>query len=336
MPSLINVSQDKSRLKIDVGKVALAMIMNATSTKIECSQYARISMLHFMQLLLNKFAAAKEKVGDRTLVKVMVDLIHGCEDNSNEVEVERYYQALAYFTAAALARSDPSCEVLIRLMVDGLKLPGVGRKVAQSFRILLAPSKILSEANFCAIRPLRQGRLFSLGVESIKDLWRNFSFAQHENPMATDIKTNCLIALASSLAYMDTKVYLIHVSTVLPLLLEGTNVQNDDFTKLSCIKIIQKLVPLCPGVVKVHLDSVINRMTDRTHNTYYSPSDASAACRVAAVDVLALLPKYVDNADLLKRKTKIMAELDTALNDVSMEVRLRAQKCKMAYFNLEG
>lgn len=310
--------------------------MNATSTKIECSQYARTSMLHFMQLLVNKFGAAVEKVGDRSLVEFMVGLIRGCEGNPNELEVERCYQALAYFTAASLARSDPSTEDLIRLMVDGLKRPKVGRKVAQSFRILLAPSKIMSEANFCIIRPLRQGRLFSFGVEEIKRLWRDFSFAQREDPMANDIKTNCLIALAGSLAYMDTKVYIINVNMVLPLLLEGTNVQNDDFTKLSCIEVIQKIVPLCPDVVRVHLDSVINRMTDRTHNTYYSPSDANAACRVAAVDVLALLPRYVDGADLLKRKSKIMTELDTALNDVSMEVRLRAQKCKMAYFNLDG
>ena len=123
---------------------------------------------------------------------------------------------------------------------------------------------------------------------------------------------------------------------VLPLILEGTNVQNDDFTKLACIEIIRKVVPLSPDAVRIHLDSVINRMTDRTHNTYYSPSDANAACRVAAVDVLGLLPKYVDNAELLKRKSKIMTELDTALNDVDVEVRTRAQKCKMAYFNLDG
>lgn len=293
-------------------------------------------MLHFLQLLVNKFGAAAEKIGDRTVAQVMIELIHECEANSNETEVERCYQALAYFSAAAIACSDPSCEELIRLMVDGLKRPGVGRKVAQSFRILLGPSNIMSEANFCAIRPLRQGRLFSLGVEHIKSLWREYSFAQQANALASEIKTNCLIALASSLAYMDSKVYLVHINTVLALILEGTNVQNDEFTKLSCIEIIRKLVPLCPEVIRVHLDSVINRMTDRTHNTYYSPSDASAACRVAAVDVLALLPRYVDNADLIKRKTKIMAELDIALNDVSMDVRLRAQKCKMAYFNLES
>lgn len=312
------------------------MIKNATNTKVKGSQFARASMLHLMQLLVNKFNASAEKVGDQTLAQVMIDLIQDCGSNSNELEVERYYQALAYFTAAALARSDPSSESLIRLMVEGLKRPGVGRKVAQSFRILLAPSRIMSEANFCIIRPLRQGRLFSLGVEEIKKLWNDYSFSQQEDPMANDIKTNCLIALASSLAYMDTKVYIANVNVVLPLILEGTNVQNDDFTKLSCIQTIRKLVPLCPEVIKVHLDSVINRMTDRTHNTYYSPSDANAACRVSAVDVLYQLPKYVDNSELLKRKSRIMTELDNALSDVSIDVRIKAQKCKMAYFNLEG
>ena len=336
MSSITNPLKDKSRLQIDVGKVALAMIKNATSTKTKCSQFTRISMLHFMQLLVNKFGAAMEKLGDRALVQVMVDLIKEGEANSNETEIERYYQALAYFAAAALARSDPSSEALIHLMVEGLKHPTVGRKTAQSFRILLAPSSVMNEANFCIIRPLRQGRLFNLGMEEIKKQWTKYSFECQEDPMADDIKTNCLIAFANSLAYMDAKVYITNVNMVLPLILEGTNVQNDDFTKLACIEIIRKVVPLSPDAVRVHLDSVINRMTDRTHNTYYSPSDANAACRVAAVDVLGLLPKYVDNAELLKRKSKIMTELDTALNDVDVEVRTRAQKCKMAYFNLDG
>jgi DNA repair/transcription protein MET18/MMS19 len=77
-------------------------------------------------------------------------------------------------------------------------------------------------------------------------------------------------------------------------------------------------------------------MTDRTHNTYFSPSDANAACRVAALEVLGLLPKYIDSTALLQRKSKVMSELDTALNDVSVEVRQKAQKCKMGYFNLEA
>jgi DNA repair/transcription protein MET18/MMS19 len=328
--------KEKSRLQIDVGKVALKMIKNAIGTKIECSQFARTSMLHFMQLLVNKFGAAVEIVEDRTLVQVMVNLIQECNANADELEVDRCYQALAYFAAAALARSDPTSEILLRLMVEGLKHPMVGRKVAQSFRILLASSNIINEANFCIIRPLRQGRLLGLGVEEIKKLWGEYSFAQQDDPKANDIKTNCLIALASSLAYMDAKVYANHAKMVLPLVLEGTNVQNDDFTKLACIETIRKVIPLSPDTVRVHLDSVVNRMTDRTHNTYYSPSDANAACRVAAVEVLALLPKYVDNSELLKCKSKIMTELDTAINDVDVEVRMKAQKCKMAYFNLDS
>lgn len=313
----------------------MAMIKNATSIKNECSPYARVSMLHFMQLLVNKFGACEEKIGDHSLVEAMVGLIQSCNETTSDLEVERYYQALSYFTAAALACCHPSSERLIRLMVDGLKNPTVGRKVARSFRVLLAPSRIINKENFCILRPLRYGRLFQFGIEEIKKLWREFSFAQREDPNAIDIKTNCLIALAGGLAYMDAKVYLSNVNEILPLILEGTNIQNDDFTKLACIKIIYTIVPACPDVVATHLDSVINRMTDRTHNTYYSPSDANAACRVAALEVLALLPKHVDSTALLKRKSKVMSELNTALNDVSMEVRLKAQKCKMGYFNLE-
>jgi DNA repair/transcription protein MET18/MMS19 len=326
--------KDKSRLKIDVGNAALAMIKNATSTQNECSLYARVSMMYFLQLLVNKFGAAEEKIGGRSLVEIMVDLIHSCDSNPNELEVERYYQTLSYFTAAALACRDKSDQTLISLMVQGIKDPKAGRKVARSFRILLGPSKVMCKENFCLLRPIRQGRLFQFAVEEIIKLWRAYSFELQGDPNAKDIKTNCLIALTGCLAYMDTKVYLSHVNEVFPLILEGTNVQNDDFTKLACITIIRTLVPVCPGVIESHLDSVINRMTNRTHNTYYSPSDANVASRAAALEVLALLPRHIDKVAMLKRKNKVISELDTALADVSMEVRIQAQKCKMWYFNL--
>lgn len=330
------IFKDKSRLQIDIGSVAAAMITNSTSTRTDCSLYACVSMLHLLQLLVNKFGASEETSGDRSVLQVMEDLVEGAVASSNGLEVERIYQALSYFTAAALARCHKSSEHLIGLMVEGLKHPQVGRKVARSFRVLLAPSKLMNKENFCILRPLRHGRLFQFGIEEIKKLWREFSFAQQADPNATDIKTNCLIALAGALAYMDAKVYLDNADEILPLILEGTNIQNDDFTKLACINIIRTLVPARPDVIKTHLDSVINRMTDRTHNTYYSPSDANAACRVAALDVLGLLPKHIDSTAMLQRKSKIMSELNTALNDVSMEVRQKAQKCKMGYFNLEG
>jgi len=162
---------------------------------------------------------------------------------------------MAYYAAAALARCDPSDRVVIQQMMAGLEHKTLGRKVAQSFRILLAPSEVLQKANFHILRPLRNGRLHTYVVGPLIAKWQ-----ESTDP---DVKVNCLIALVGALSYMETSVYLDNISAIFPLLLESTN-QNDAWTKLSCIYIIRGLIPACPELITSHLDSIINRMTDRT------------------------------------------------------------------------
>lgn len=285
-------------------------------------------MLHFLQLLINKFGATMTKIEneDHKLVKTMTDLAVSCVSKTNELEIERIYQTLAYFTAACLAAGDRSDKELLSQMLIGVGHPLVGRKVAQSFRILLAPSQVMNEKNFCVIRKLRKQRLYQLTVDKIIGMWRG---TQNK-----DEKENCLIALAGIFAYMEPNILEENAATIFPLVLEGTNVQNDDYTMYSYISLIQALVVVCPDVISSHVDSIINRMTDRTHNTYDSPSDASVKCRTAALDVLALLVSHMERRVLLRRKAKIMVELDVALDDCSRTVRSAAERTKMRWFNL--
>jgi DNA repair/transcription protein MET18/MMS19 len=303
------------------------MMRNAISTRNnDCSAYARISMLHFLQLLINKFGAARHKVEqDRNLAKMMVDLTASCATNTDDLEVQRTYQTLAYFTAACLAAGDRADKDLIEQMFIGISHPRVGRKVAQSFRILLLPSEIMNEENFCVLRKLRKQRLYSLAVERLVGMWRR----RHNK----DEKENYLIALTGVLAYMELAILKENAVAIFPLALEGTNV-NDDKTMHTCILLIHSLIIARPEVVSHHVDSIINRMTDRTYNTYDSPSDASVKCRVAALEVLGLLVKHGERRELLRRKAKLMVELDVALDDCSRNVRSAAERTKMRWFNL--
>lgn len=305
------------------------MIKNATSVaNNECSPNARVSMLHFLQLLINKFGATKEKSNseDCTVLQFMTQLAESCSTKTDDLELERIYQTLAYFTAASLAAMDRSDKTLIEHMILGIKHSRVGRKVAQSFRILLAPSQVMNEQNFCVLRKIRKQRLYQFTVDTIIGMWRE---SKEE-----DAKGNCLIALAGIFAHMENNILEENAATIFPIILEGTNVQNDDFTKLTYIQLIRSLIPTSSSVVLSHLDSVINRMTHQTHNTDKSPSNASVNCRATALDVLALLVMHVEKRDLLKRKAKIMVELDIASNDRSRIVRQSAERCKMRWFNL--
>jgi DNA repair/transcription protein MET18/MMS19 len=301
------------------------MISNAVSVdNKDCSPLARASMLYSLQLLVNKFGAATEP-----LLQIVTQLVESVSSKSSVEEVDHIYQTLSYFAAASLAGLEKSTKSLIKLMLDSITNPTHGRKVAQSFRILLAPSEILTKENFCVIRPLRKGRLWTLTVSDIITMFRSKADNQ-------TIKENCLIALASVLGYMELALLQEHVDQIFPLLLEATNVKDDDETKAACIKIILDLIPVpsCQPVVESHLDSIIARMTDRTHNTYDSPSDVRIPVRALALDVLGALAKHINPALLKSRKNKLMTELDFALDDCSREVRNRAGMCKMAWFNL--
>jgi len=243
-----------------------------------------------------------------------------------ETEAENTYQVLAYFTAAALAGLDPSTASLVQEMLDGVEYPKHGRKIAQSFRLLLAPSDIITKENACVVRPLRKGRLYQLAVVPLSRMWRT-----SENPT---VKQNALTALSGILAFLEPTMLADNAGELIPVLLEGTNIQGDHFAKNACIKGILDLIPLASKTIAEHLVAVIERMTDRTRNTRQSPSDTNVRGRAMALEVLLKLTEIVDKSVLLKRKAGLMRELNYALEDSSSEVRSKAERCKMAWFNM--
>jgi len=305
------------------------MIQNVILGDSNSTPYSRVAALQLLQLLVNKFGASSEILeseGGITVATYLEALVQATSTDNDKRHVERVYQALAYYTTAALARCDPKDRVFVRLMMEGIAKPQIGRRIAQSFRMLMAPSSVLDKDNFAVVRPLRQGRLYAYVVDDLVALWRTSTDSK--------IKSNYLVALAAVLNFLEPSVYLENAEAIFPLLLEGTNIQNDDWTKLACITCIQTILPLRPKTVTSHLDSVISRMTDRTRNTYFSPSDSNVQCRAAAIDVLSLLTKHVEANELQKRKSKVIIELDIAVDDMSMVVRDRAQRCKLAWFTL--
>ncbi|KAH6723389.1 Dos2-interacting transcription regulator of RNA-Pol-II-domain-containing protein [Leptodontidium sp. MPI-SDFR-AT-0119] len=328
--SLLAGMQPKSKdeLRLPAGEVAAAMIHNSLNMPKDSSRACLESTHEMLQLLVNKFGAAKETLGDGT---TLLDIVKKLVEDSRSAGVKqaaKVYQTLAYFTAASLAAFDPTLEPLIGLMIDGIKNPIFGRKVAQSFRILLAPSPILTKENFCAVRLLRNSKCFAVAVNPLITLWQT----------ATDkaLKENYLIAISGILVYM-TPTQLdegIPASRLLPIILEGVAVKDEQFAKTAFMKTLLHLTPRHPAIIEEHLDSVLNRVLDRLRNTYDSPSDCSIECRVLAGDVLILLVKLVKPALLLQRSIKINTELDSAKDDISGDVRRKVGECTMQWFNL--
>ncbi|KAH7354810.1 Dos2-interacting transcription regulator of RNA-Pol-II-domain-containing protein [Rhexocercosporidium sp. MPI-PUGE-AT-0058] len=328
--SLLAGMQPKSKdeLRLPAGEVAAAMIHNSLNMPKDSSRASLESTHEMLQLLVNKFGAAKETLGDgTTLLDLMKTLVEESKSASTR-QAPKVYQTLAYFTAASLAAFDPSLEPLIGLMIDGIKNPVLGRKVAQSFRILLAPSPILTKENFCAVRLLRNSKSFAVVVNPLITLWQ----------AATDkaLKEKYLIAISGILVYMSPTQLNegIPASRLLPIILEGVAVKDEQFAKTAFMKTLLQLTPRHPAVIEEHLDSVLNRVLDRLRNTYDSPSDCSIECRVLAGDILILLIKLVKPSLLLQRSIKIMTELDSAKDDISGDVRGKVAECRAQWFIL--
>lgn len=304
------------------------MIKNAVSLKSGASRFSQIAMLWMLQLLVNKYGASKKPLTDGTkLLDVMKAQIEATP-SMKASQVARVYQVLAYFAAASLASFDSTMSPLINLMVDVIKNPVYGRKVAQSFRILLEPSEILTKENFCTIRLLRKPRLFNMAVEPMITLWQT----------STDmtLKDNYLIAISSILVYMDAA----HLTEgtmperLIPVILSGLTVRDDDRAKVAFLKTLVQLVPLCTKIIQDHLDSVLTRVFDRLRNTYDSPSDGSVECRVLALEVLILLMRHAKPSLLLQRSNRVVPELDLAKDDCAWEVRKKAVECSMDWWLL--
>ncbi|KAL3417582.1 hypothetical protein PVAG01_10592 [Phlyctema vagabunda] len=313
-------------LNIETSNVAIQMMKNALSTTSGASFQARISFIHATQLLVNKFGVLKLSKGPIQYLRSLTE----DAQQFREHEADRIYQVLAYTTSAALLSYDPSTQELVSLMLSGLEIPERNIKIARSFRILLAPSDIINENNFCVKRPLAYGLLYRLTVPTITD---HLSGA---NP-GTGSRNGYLIALAGILTYMPLQILKDDAARIVPVLLAGTDVDNPgdgDLTKNSCMDGLIRLIPEVPGVIEEHVDSIINRMIERAHNTLAEPSDAPPDCRVQALDCLKILALTARPLIILQRKPRVMRELDTALDDVSRTVRRAAERTKMAWFNI--
>ncbi|RDW60226.1 hypothetical protein BP5796_11832 [Coleophoma crateriformis] len=327
--SLLAGSPKEVDHRLNITQAAAYMVRNAISKSNGASIDARMSFIYTLQLLVNKFGVLKIPTdSESSLVEVLRKHVQDAA-TYGDADAFRVYQTLAYVASAALLAFDPSHSMLIEMMIQNLQLPSRSIKVAQSFKILLAPSEVIAEKNACFVRPLAKGRLYALVIPYLIT-----EYSKKENAV---FRQSYLIALAAVLSYMPLQLIKADAPRLLPLLLAGTDVNNagdDDQTKMDCITVLNNLIPEVPEVVEEHVDSIINRMVERVHNTMAEPSDASPPCRKMALECIRLLAVHSRPVVALKRKPRIMRELEVASNDVSRTVRAAADRARIFWFNV--
>lgn len=293
---------------------------------LDCSPLASQSMLWYIQLLVNKFDVAGNGDEEEAPFGILGRYLAEARSVTAAVAMpadrrERVLQVLAHFTAAALAALDlKTVQECFRLLTECLEDPApFGLMAARLFRIMLAPSEILTRENFCKIRSMAPGWVLKNIVSSLRTHWK-----EAKDPV---IKANYLIALAGLLKYMNTKDYIADQGEeLLPAILEGTNIQNDAPSKLFYLEAIDKFIEHNREAVEQHLHTVIRGLRSRLLNTLDDPSDSPVKCRMAAVNVLRTLTTTYGKSRLMRFRGAIESEIIMACEDCSPGVRKKGQE----------
>lgn len=334
------LTNTKSRLGISnkVGHMAASAIYRIAKIESAASSCIRIAMLYYAQILIAKFHCSRDKLPDGKTVLDVIKLLVSTSQNESLTYTMRVYQIIVYLAAASFACYDrQTMEPLFDILCKGLSPshnnPQVCALVAKSFRMILADSFILNENNYIKIRPLRKGLL----LELIKPLIIQHHIDSQLMPQSPShhnrIQEHYLVAIIGILGHIEHQLILdnFEINDLISLVLDGTNVPNDDWAKAEYIKLMHMLVLNRPEIMQLHIDSVIERMIERTHNTLEAPSDGNVECRILALKVLHALIEKFGQSLLLQRRTHLIAELAVAKDDCHADVRYLASQCSLAW-----
>ncbi|KUJ11084.1 uncharacterized protein LY89DRAFT_689026 [Mollisia scopiformis] len=291
----------------------------------DCSPLSRQSMLWYIQLIVNKFTSPSEDPEDSHL-DVLERYLAEARSVTAEVPMsperrERLMQVLAHYTAAALAAfKDPLMNPCFNLMIDCLEDPApFGLIAARLFRVILAPSKILTRENFCNVRSVAPLWVLTKIVPRLLRKWRA---ADDEYSQA-----NYLIALSTLLEFINPEDYISdHSEELLPAILEGTSVRGDASARLIYLKALNEFIKLDRKAVEEHLFTVVNSLRNLLQNALNDPTNNPVKCRLAAVDVLKTMMSSYGKDELNMFRPRIEQQIHLACFDLSAEVRRKGQE----------
>lgn len=125
-----------------------------------------------------------------------------------------------------------------------------GAAAARGFALLLAPDEIVSKENGAVIRLLAKQKVFNHCVPEISAAFRLAEPAT---------KSNYLIALSGILKYSALEVLMPEIATLLPLLLQSLDLEDQD-VKATSIEILTTVSQESPEAVQEHVSSMITRL----------------------------------------------------------------------------
>lgn len=308
----------------------------------------RNAILRQVGLLTNKFLTTEQTSfatellwdKDRLLLEALLsdgsrDLIEATGGTENSI------RTTFWISKSLVLRLAQTEKVLGRLLAL-LSIPNQGLHCARGFGLLLAPDEALSKENGAQIRLLAKQRIFNFCIPKIAQSFRTAD---------SSLKPNYLIALSGILKYVPTEILMTEIETLLPLLLQSLDL-NDQEVKAATIESIIVISQESPSAVEGHISSLINRLlktaesrnttittatttTDKQQQPQRQQGENIAKVRLNALRCLWIFPGRVKDSALLPFRNRVVRSLWEVLDDRKRDVRKAAVECRSAWLNLD-
>ena len=187
--------------------------------------------------------------------------------------------------------------------------------------MLLAPDEILCKENGATVRLLANQKVFNVCVPTIAERFRNAD---------TKAKPNFLIALSGLLKFMPTGVIMPEIDTLLPLLLQSLDLEDDD-VKAATIQNLAVVSQENSQAIEGHIGSLITRLLKSAGN----PKLNSTTVRQNALRCLRIIPGNAKESNCLPYRNAVTRGLLLVLDDPKRQTRRDAVECRAAWLKLD-
>ncbi|MCJ1479699.1 hypothetical protein MMC13_008385 [Lambiella insularis] len=228
----------------------------------EDSNAIRQSLLQHIALLVNKF------VRNDSLESV-TNVLWEPSTGLLEKPILSYGSIrVSFWIAKALVLRLATADKILHHLLELLTHDTYGTAAARGFALLLAPDEIVAKENGAVIRLLATQKVFN---HCIREISVAFRLAEPR------MRSNYLIALAGILRYTATEVMMPELMTLLPLLLQSLDLEDQD-VKAASIKTLTAISQRRPEAAQEHVSSIISRLlkiaADRRINSPVSTPSA--------------------------------------------------------------
>ncbi|KAI5295599.1 hypothetical protein KEM52_000871 [Ascosphaera acerosa] len=315
----------------------------------ETDEVCRTAFSRHAVLLVNKFRAGSE-------LKEATDILLATASSHPRFTTASDSTLIFWLARALLLRLAPGLSRILEVLVGYLVASDAATNAAAAdgFASLLAPDHILSSANGCNIRLLAGQRIFSATLPLISDRVRAINQKSSSDSSTADdyeadkqIKGSLLRALVGLVARVPSSVLVIDIATVLPLLLQGLELDTPDSatTKHTTLGALCTLVEE-HGITQVcelgYIEGLVRRLL-RVSVVSKSPAKhkPSNPSRVRALALRCLLliaqarpqlARASSVSPLLALKESVVYGLRPALDDPKREVRKAAVDARAAWY----